>query len=69
MPNKIQKYRDQFLLIKHCKNVKTKNAELRDLLNSMEEEFSIPAMNNKAYNKANPVVIALYREIGDERVM
>jgi len=66
--NKIQKYRDQFLMIKKCKNVKTKNIELRDLLNSMEEDFEIPAMNDEDFNKDNPVVIELYREIGDERV-
>jgi hypothetical protein len=38
-----------------------------ELLNVMEREFKIPALNDPQYNIMFPDVIALYREIGDAR--
>jgi len=36
-------------------------------MDDMERIFGVPALNDPAYNKDNPEVIELYREIGDSR--
>lgn len=68
MANPIQNYRDQFLMIKDCKETKVKNRQLGRLMTEMEDEFDIPGMKDESYNKANPVVMALYQDISNERI-
>ncbi len=68
MVNKIQMYRDQFLIIKDCKDSTFKNRQLGRLITEMENEFNIPGMKDEEFNKANPVVMALYTDISNERV-
>lgn len=44
------------------------NGELpADIMTDMEREFGIPMVNNEVYNKNNPDVIEVYREIGNSR--
>lgn len=68
MVNKIQMYRDQFLMINQCKDSRVKNKQLADLMTEMEWEFNIPALKDETYNKANPTVMELYLEVSNGRV-
>lgn len=67
MANAIQNYRDQFLMIKDCKNLRVKNRRLGKLMTEMENEFNISGIKDDSYNEANPVVMALYQDISNER--
>ncbi|MFF5993537.1 hypothetical protein AAGS61_02130 [Lysinibacillus sp. KU-BSD001] len=40
---------------------------LSSLMDAMQQRFRIPLLNNEAYNKANPEVINLFREISYAR--
>lgn len=68
MVNKIHMYRDQFLMIKDCKDSKVKNRQLGRLMTEMENEFNIPGIKDESYNKSNSVVMALYQDISNERI-
>jgi hypothetical protein len=68
MANTIQNYRDQFLMIKECKDTTVKNRQLGRLMTEMENKFNIPGMKDESYNKANSVVMALYQDISNERI-
>ncbi|GEM_PF-3383425 len=67
MSNTIQKYREQFLMINACKDEQVKSKKLAVLMTEMENEFNIPGMKDESYNRANPVVMALYHDISNER--
>lgn len=67
MANKIQEYRDEFLKIQSCKDLKIKNKKLSKLMTKMESEFNIPAFNDVEYNKSHPVVMALYKDVSNAR--
>ena len=67
MANKIQEYRDKYLLFKECTNLRVKNKRLSLLMSEMESEFNIPAFNDVEYNKSHPVVMALYKDVSNAR--
>lgn len=68
MPNKIQEFRDEFLKIQECKDLKIKNKKLSVLMTKMECHYDIPPIKNEFYNKAYPVVMALYTDVNNARV-
>ncbi len=67
MVNKIQMYRDQFLMINQCKDSTVRNKQLGRLMTEMEDEYNIPAINDEAYNVSNSIVMALYTDISNAR--
>lgn len=67
MPNKIQEFRDEFLKIQSCKDLKIKNKKLSKLMTKMECHFDIPPIKNELYNRAYPVVMALYKDVSNAR--
>lgn len=67
MVNPIQHYRDQFMMIKECKDQRIKNKQLSVLMTEMENEFNIPAFKDEEFNKANQVEMALYTDISNAR--
>lgn len=69
MVTNIQKYREQFLMINQCNNHKVRNKQLSDLMTEMENTFGIPGIKDESYNKANPVVMALYTDISNARTI
>lgn len=67
MVKNIQSYRDQFLMIKQCKDTRVRNKQLGVLMTEMENEFEIPAFKDAEYNKSHPVIVALYKDVSNAR--
>ncbi len=60
-------YRDRFLAIQKYSSCWIKDKELASLMTGMEKEFGIPALTDKEFSKANPVVMALYKDVSNAR--
>ncbi len=62
---RIQAYRDQFLMIRLCKDREMRNHRLSILLSKIEKEFDI----NPIKDIDNPVIAALYKDIRNEIIL
>ncbi len=69
MPNILQYYRDKFLSIQKISTDWLRNLELASLMTVMEDEFNIPALQDKEFEKANPVLMALYEDVSNARIL
>lgn len=66
--DKVESFREQFLMIKECKDERIRNKQLGVLMTEMENAFNIPWMRDEEYNRANPVVIRLYQDISNAKL-
>lgn len=66
---KIKSFREQFQMIKECKNEDVRTKQLADLMTEMEGKFNIPLLKDEKYNQANPTVMELYRDISNARIL
>lgn len=56
-----------YLALKSIKERFEQGVDPTKLMNEMEGTFKIPMLNDEDYNKDNPEVIQLYREISHSR--
>ncbi len=69
MVKTIQNCRDKYLAIMKNSSGWLRKQNLSNLMTAMEKEFSIPALKDDEYNKANPVVMAMYTDISNARIL
>lgn len=64
----LQAFRDRFNEIKKGKEP-TRSSRLVNLMHDLKESYNIPILNDESYNRNNPEVVALYREVSKARQM
>lgn len=65
----LQNYKKAYLEVKECDDIEIRNIQLAALMTGMEKQFNIPIMRDDEYNKANPNIIELYRDISSARIL
>lgn len=63
----LEDIRRDFLNIMTSFQGEHRNRNLADLMSYMERTFSIPALRSAEWERRNPEVFALYREISENR--
>lgn len=66
--DKVKTFREQFLMIKECKNEDMRTKRLAELMTEMEGRFNIPLLKDEKYNQFNSEVMELYLEVSKARV-
>lgn len=62
----LKKYRDQFERIKRMEPGWERDRKLADLMTELER-LGVPVLKNPEWERKNPELFALYREISDAR--
>lgn len=65
----LKKYRDQFERIKQMELGWKRDRKLADLMTELERCEGVPVLKNPEWERKNPELFALYREISDARTL
>ena len=64
----LQNYTNAYLSVKECNDIEIRNIQLAALMTGMEKQYNIPIMRDDEYNKANPNIMKLYKDISNARI-
>jgi hypothetical protein len=63
----MKKWTDRLTSILGIKDESLRERRLVNMMDDLALVYSIPTLNNKAFNEANPFVIKLYRTVSEMR--
>lgn len=62
----LESYRERFNEVMKAPE-RIRNVRLITLMDDLQQTYNIPTLSNRAYEKANPEVIKLFREVSNAR--